>query len=52
MTKPLDRFGEIVASSFYDEALDHHDRLAIGQWKAPSLQKLQRDLACLSPEHR
>ena len=31
-----------------DRAIEHHDLLAKGHWKAPSLQRLQRDLNALN----
>jgi len=48
----LDKFGKLLMERFRDSAINHYDDLARGHWKAPSLQKLQSDLAGLSDEQQ
>ena len=50
--EPLDKLGMLVMKGLRDRCLHHFDQLAGGQWRAPALQRLQRDLGSLSEEHR
>ncbi len=52
LESPLDRFGRLIVTCLRDHAIDHYDTLANQQNAAPGLQKLQTDLAALSPEQR
>src|SRR5262245_49357678 len=47
---PLEQFGQFVMAKLRDRAIEHHDLLADGYWKAPSLRQLQTDLKTLSKE--
>jgi hypothetical protein len=46
------KFGEFIVKNLWDEAIEHHDLLARGHWKAPALQQLQKDLARLTPKQK
>ena len=48
----LDKFGAFLMKNLRDRAVDNHDRLAQGQYKAPKLQALQRDLAGMTEDQR
>jgi hypothetical protein len=49
---PLDAFGRFLMVHLRDEAIRDYDDLAQGHSKAPSLQRLQRDLASLDEPQR
>ncbi|MEZ0229276.1 MAG: hypothetical protein ACAI25_11675, partial [Planctomycetota bacterium] len=50
--KPLDKFGQFVMLNLRDPAIHEVDGLLKGTWKAPSLQRLQRSLAKLTPAQK
>ncbi len=52
MATELDTFGAFVMQHLRDEALDYFDGLTEAKWKAPSLKRLQEDLAALAPAER
>ena len=47
--KELDLLGKLVMTRLRDEAISFADGLLRHHWKAPALQKLQRDLKALTP---
>ena len=52
MSAPLDIFGRLVMEKLRDKAFRDADLKLQGHWKAPSLLKLQSELAKLSDEQR
>jgi hypothetical protein len=48
----VDKFGKFLMGNLRDEAIYNYDGLVAGRWKAPSLQKLQNDMASLTDEQR
>jgi hypothetical protein len=48
----VDEFGQLLVASLRDAALDFFDGLVREHWKSPSTQRLQADLAGLSPGQR
>ena len=52
MDKRLDKFGELVMTRMRDRAFDYIDEALKGEWKAPSLRKLQRALATLDTKQK
>ena len=57
MTSPgraalLRELGKFVMEHLRDRALSHAERTLAGQWAAPATQRLQSELAQLSPEQR
>ncbi len=46
------KFVEFIVKNLWDKAIQFHDLLARGHWKAPALQQLQKDLAALTPKQR
>jgi hypothetical protein len=46
------KFGEFIVKILWDKAIQFHDLLDRGHWKAPLLQQLQKDLAALTPKER
>lgn len=48
----LDTFGELVVTRLRDETVEYAEGLLAQHWKAPSLKKLQADLAQLPSEHQ
>ena len=49
---PVHKFGEFLVKNLHDEAIGFFEQLALGQWKAPALQPLQKALASLTPPQR
>ena len=47
-----ERFGRLLVEKLRDNAIGLYDGLANGHWKAPALQRLQDELAELTPEQR
>lgn len=52
MAEELDVVGRLMMVGLRDKALSYYDGLERRHWKAPSTQKLQADLAKLSPKQR
>jgi hypothetical protein len=50
--EPLDRFGKLIITTLRDPGIAFFEVLEAGQWKAPSLQQLQREVAALTPAQR
>ena len=48
--KPLDKFGKFLMEHLRDRAIEHHDGLASGRWKAPALQQLQLEIQSCTDE--
>lgn len=48
----LDKFGAFLMKNLRDAAIDHYDGLAVGHWKAPAFQKLQKALENLTERQR
>ena len=44
INNPLDKFGKFIVENMRDKGIEYYDKLALGLWKAPSLQSLQEDL--------
>jgi hypothetical protein len=50
--EPLDRFGKFLMENLRDRAINHCEVLLEGRYTAPSLLKLQSNLASLTEEQR
>lgn len=48
----VEKFGRLIVKALRDGAIGFIERAVKGQWKAPSLHRLQSDLASLTPEQR
>jgi hypothetical protein len=48
----LDAFGRFIMENLRDRGISFFDALAAQSWKAPAVQKLQRDLAALGEDER
>jgi hypothetical protein len=44
------KFGEFIVKNLWDRSIGFFDKLALGHWKAPVLQQVQKDLSALPPE--
>jgi hypothetical protein len=49
---PVGELGELLMKRLRDRGIDYADALLASKWKAPSLEKIQRDLQALSPEQQ
>ena len=52
MSDALDTFGRLIMEKLRDKAFEDADLTLRGQWKAPGMQDLQRELAGLTDHER